>query len=242
MDIINKVNNQTFIRMGRGKAWYPEADVHLAHAWIHASNDPIVGNYQEAKTFWQSVQAAYSRLSTTNEERSIEGLKSRWADINKKVTKFNGTYLQIKMVGRSGYNEEKYLEDALALYQDEENERFPFLSCWSYLKEQAKWVANGAPKKKEKKKAVVKQEQKLPLLPADEIGKVFDIEICGAEEGAEEVASRPVGQKKAKELKNVQLRQIEADEKTARALESRAETHKMQIEFKLMNSMALGFL
>ena len=122
--------------MGRGKAWYPKADV------IHASNDPIVGNYQEARTFWQSVQAAYSSLSTTNEERSIEGLKSRWADINKMVTKFNGNYLQIKRVPRSGFNEEKYLEDALLLYQDEEKERFPFLLCWSYLKEQAKWVAN----------------------------------------------------------------------------------------------------
>ena len=116
--------------MGRGKAWFTEADVHLAHAWIKASDDPIVGNYQEAKTFWQTVQAAYSNFSPTNEGRSSEALKSRWTDVNKKVTKFNGTYIQIKRVPRSGYNEEKYLEDALALYQEEEKERFPFLSCW----------------------------------------------------------------------------------------------------------------
>ena len=149
-------------------------------------------------------------------------------DINKKVSKFNGTYLQIKRVLWSGCNEEKYFEDPLALYQDEEKERSPFLSCWSYLKEQAKWVANGAPKKKDKKKAAVKQEQKLPFLPAADISKEFDIDICGAIEKAEEAASPPVGQKKAKELKNVQ---------TARALESRAETHKLQIKFKLISSM-----
>ena len=121
--------------MGRGKAWFPEADLHLAHAWVAASDDPIVGNYQDGKTFWQSVQAAYSKLSATNEERSKQGLQGRWADINKKVTKFNGTYLQLKKVQRSGYNEEKYVEDALALFLEEEGERFTFLSCWQYLKD-----------------------------------------------------------------------------------------------------------
>ena len=223
--------------MGRGKAWFTEADVHLAHAWIKASDDPIVGNYQEAKTFWQTVQAAYSKLSATNEGRSIEALKSRWTDINKKVTKFNGTYLQIKRVPRSGYNEEKYLEDTLALYLDEEKERFPFLSCWEYLKDQPKWLHNGAPKKKEAKKAAVKQEQNLPKLPEADKGKVFDVDGGGEEEQAGEVASRPIGQKKAKELKNVALRQVEVDEKTARALESRAETQKLQVELKLMKSL-----
>ena len=223
--------------MGRGKAWFPEADLHLAHAWVAASDDPIVGNYQDGKTFWQSVQAAYSKLSATNEERSKQGLQGRWADINKKVTKFNGTYLQLKKVQRSGYNEEKYVEDALALFLEEEGERFTFLSCWQYLKDKPKWVGNGAPKKKEAKKAAVKQEQKLPLLPAADRSVVCEIDDCGVEEGAEEVASRPIGQKKAKELRNSSLRQLEIDEKTARAMESRAETHKLQVEFKLMNSL-----
>lgn len=51
------------------------------------------------------------------------------------------------------------------------------------------------------------------------MGKVFEID-CGGVEEVEEVASCPTGQKKAKELKNVTLRQLEIDEKTARPLES----------------------
>ena len=55
--------------------------------------------------------------------------ENKAVDINKKVIKFNGTYHQIKIVPRSGYNEEKYVEDALALFLEGEPERFTFLSC-----------------------------------------------------------------------------------------------------------------
>ena len=65
---------------------------------------------------------------------------------------------------------------------------------------------------------------------------MFDLD-GGGEEGPEEVASRPIGQKKAKELSNSSLRQIKIDEKTARALEFRAETHKLQVELKLIKAL-----
>ena len=48
---------------------------------------------------------------------------------------------------------------------------------------------------------------------------------------------RPIGQKKAKEQRNVALRQIEIDDRTSWALQQRAETHKLNMEFKLFNSM-----
>jgi hypothetical protein len=228
----NNVNNQSKFDMGRGKAWFQEADLHLCQAWVQSSNDPIVGNYQDGKSFWQTIQEAYRKFSPTNEERSLAALQGRWADINKKTTKFNGIYTQIRQVQRSGYNEERYVQDALALYSDEEKETFPFLGCWHYLKEKPKWLVNGAPKKKEKevKKAVAKVES-LPSLPEISIETNIDVDVDETE------SSRPIGQKKAKEVKNAALRQIEIDEKSARELESRAETQKLQVQFKLMNSL-----
>jgi len=101
--------------MGRGKAWFQEADLHLSQAWVQSSDDPIVGNYQDGKSFWQTIQAAYHKFSPTNEERSLASIQARWSDINKKSTKFNGIYTQIKRVPRSGYNDEKYIQDALML-------------------------------------------------------------------------------------------------------------------------------
>ena len=126
--------------MGRGKAWFSEADFQLAQAWVQASQDPIIGTNQDGKSFWQTIKSNFMKLSKTNEERSISSLQSQWSDINKKATKFNGTYLQIKRVPRSGFNEDKYIEEALKLYKEEMSEDFPFLSIWHYLKDKPKWT------------------------------------------------------------------------------------------------------
>ena len=53
---------------------------------------------------------------------------------------------------RSGYNEEKYVEDAPKLYKDEMSEDFPFLSIWHYLKDKPKWTVNMMKKKEVTKK------------------------------------------------------------------------------------------
>ena len=82
--------------MKRGKAWFTEANFHLAQAWVQASQDPIMGVNQDGKTLWRTIKSNFMKLSATNEERSISSLQLRWSDINKKATKFNGTYLQIK--------------------------------------------------------------------------------------------------------------------------------------------------
>ena len=150
----------------------------LAQAWIQASNDPIVGNNEDGKTFWQSIQAAYSKRSPTNEALSIASLRGRWANINKKTTTFNGIYLQINRVPWSGYNEEKYIKDTLSLYHEEESEHFPLLSCWHYL---TKWQISGTAKKKETKKAAVKKKSKesLPSLPSTKTSKDEEINIEG---------------------------------------------------------------
>ena len=43
-------NNQSY-NMGRGKAWFSEADFQLAQAWVQASQDPIIGTNQDGKSF-----------------------------------------------------------------------------------------------------------------------------------------------------------------------------------------------
>jgi hypothetical protein len=62
------------------------------------------------------------------------------AAINKDCTKFNGIFVQLKAIPRSGWNSEKFEEEALKLYKEEVKEDFKFLSCWVYLKEKPKWV------------------------------------------------------------------------------------------------------
>ena len=228
-------NNQSN-NMGRGKAWFSEADFQLAQAWVQASQDPIIGTNQDGKSFWQTIKANFMKLSKTNEERSISSLQSRWSDINKKATKFNGTYLQLKRLNRSGFNEEKYLEEALKLYKEETSEDFPFLSIWHYLKDKPKWTVNKMKKKEAPKKG---NDEKKPVATATSSGSgdSGDIVDVSPVDDDEDYAARPIGQKKAKQLRDAAQRQVEADEKAAQAMQSRAETHKLQLEFKLFNSM-----
>ena len=85
--------------MGRGKAWFREADMNLAQGWSQASHDPIIGNMQDGKSFWQTIKSNFMKLSKPNEGRSISSLQSRWSDANKRTSKFNGTFL-LDNVGR----------------------------------------------------------------------------------------------------------------------------------------------
>ena len=228
----NQLNN-----MGRGKAWFCEADVNLAQAWSQASHDPIVGNMQDGKSFWQTINSNFMRLSKTNEERSISSLQSRWSDVNKKTSKFNGTYLQIKRVPRSGWNEDKYIEEALQLYKDEMLEDFTNMAVWNYLKDKPKWLLQAMKKKEVPKKEAPKKEA--AAAEATTTTTISTSRTTGAVVGLAEddgVGSlRPIGQKKAKDQRNVPLRQVEIDDRTSWALQSRAETHKLSMEFKLFS-------
>jgi len=46
----------------------------------------------------------------------------------------------LKSIPRSGWNQEKYEEEALKLYKEVVKEDFKFFPCWVYLKEKPKWV------------------------------------------------------------------------------------------------------
>jgi hypothetical protein len=141
-------------------------------------------------------------------------------------------------VPRSGYNEENYVEETLKLYKDEMSEDFPFLSVWNYLKDKPKWTVNMMKKKEVTKKAIV---EKKPLAPAMTNGNVCSEDVVNLVDclvgGDEDCAARPIGQKKAKQLRDAAQRQFDIDEKAAQAMQSRAETHKLQLEFKVFSSM-----
>jgi hypothetical protein len=83
--------------------------------------------------------------------------------------------------------------------------------------------------------------EKKPLAPATTNGNVCSEDVVDLVDclvgGDEDCAARPIGQKKAKQLRDAAQRQIDIDEKAAQAMQSRAETHKLQLEFKVFSSM-----
>lgn len=170
-------------------------------------------------------------------------------------------YLQFKALPRSGYDEEKYVQDVLALYRDEMNESFPFFLCWKYLREKPEWqIKDGVNKKKEKKEALAKKRsiEEMATNDGDEVidvgddvdvgdnvdevmdvGNDIDEVIDVGNEVDEEVEAHPIRKTKATELNNAAQGQIEVGEKIAQALESLAETHEISLEFKIMSSRSM---
>jgi hypothetical protein len=213
--------------MGKGKAYTAVEDQHLCTAWVATSEDPITGTGQKKDAFWKSIMAAFQRLSGPGEEpRTLSSLQCRWASINKDATKFNGIFTQLKMLPRSGWNQANYEEEALKLYKEEVKEDFKFLHCWVYLKEKPKWVnTSGFIRPAVAKNAIMKEA--IPVeAPSTEVEVVPDAK-----------PERPMGQKAAKLHRSLSDKQASADERTATALELRAESHKDYLHYKIMSKM-----
>jgi len=154
-------------------------------------------------------------------------------------------YLQIKKVPRSDYNEAKYVQDTLAIYRDEMNERFPFLLCWNYLREKPEWQISGELKKKKEIKEALAKKKSIEATPVNDVDEVIDVGgdvdegIDVGNDVEEEVEAHPIGETKAMEFNNAAQGQIEVGEKIAQALESIAETHEISLEFKIMSSRSM---
>ncbi len=129
-------------KMGKGKAYTPVEDLHFCNAWIVTSEDPITGTSQKTDTFWKSVITTFECLQDVEAEEpqslSHCNVTGHWAATNRDWTKFNGIFVQLKAIPRSGWNHEKFEEEALKLYKEEVKEDFKFLFCWVYLKEKPK--------------------------------------------------------------------------------------------------------
>jgi hypothetical protein len=216
--------------MGRGKNWSSGDDLNLCTSWIAASEDAIVGTGQKRESFWDGISKNFQRLTGTT-DRSIASLQGRWSTINKDATKFNGIMRQVSNVPRSGWNEDKYQEEATKLFLEETGEEFLFLSCWMYLKDRPKWKisAGGSvvntmlTKKDNAKKTGDKKEKATKETATTGGGDPEDIAVVSNE--------RPLGNKIAKNARNVAERQVEIDERAVMVMESRAESQKDNLHF-----------
>jgi hypothetical protein len=92
-------------KMGKGKAYTVTEDNHLCTAWVATSEDLITGTGQKKDAFWKSIMAAFQRLFGPGKEpKTLSSLQCCWVSINKDAKKFNGIFIQLKSIPRSGWN------------------------------------------------------------------------------------------------------------------------------------------
>ena len=103
--------------MGRGKGWTNEESVHLAEAWIEASEDhgqrDIKGTDQDTDDFWKKIRSIFVSKSPaeppqgTYSQRGVKAMQNQWsANISRDVKKFNKSLLLVNRSEPSGCNEQ----------------------------------------------------------------------------------------------------------------------------------------
>ena len=227
--------NTTEIEEGKKKKprsanYSSREDEGIAKAWGSATQNEIKGNYQDQKKYWQTILEKYQVFAKDNNlpERSLDSLQARWRTINHACTKFNGIYLQISRVGKSGWNDEKYQAEAEAIYLEEVKEKFCFFGCWLFLKGHPKWSIGQT------------TLREIVTVSGDDQTSV-DGEAKGKKASVAErpIAERPQGQKAAKSERKQQKSKDSLDEMNAESLQLRAIAHADSVTFNVMSK--LGF-
>ena len=97
-------------------------------AFVHVTVDPIRGVGQKSETFWTRVHEKFCFLQ--QKELAVIGfdiivwtrdsIEQRWKKrISRSVQLWNKHYRQLKGMQKSGWNEDKYIEEASALFKSD---------------------------------------------------------------------------------------------------------------------------
>ncbi|CAK8536118.1 unnamed protein product [Lathyrus sativus] len=114
-------------------------DILLIQSWLNVSKDPIVEVDQNAESFWLRIAASYNQYHGQLREKSGGQLKCRWHRINGMVQKFVGCYKIALKVKKSGTSETDFMEDAHAIFAQDQDTTFNLEYAWRLLKDEVKW-------------------------------------------------------------------------------------------------------
>ena len=113
----------------------------LCRAFVSTSEDPLTGNNQKGKDFWQTVTDKFNQLLTEEDnddlyqrDRKMITIRNRFQrQVQPAVTKFNVFYKKAKTPLQSGKQEEDYINEAMAAYEEHYKIPFKFRDCLEHL-------------------------------------------------------------------------------------------------------------
>lgn len=112
-------------------------DALLAKIWALVSVDPIVGADQKSDDFWQKICDLFNQARKDVDGAAVrqpKGLKGRWNNfVNKNVAKFVACVQRSTLNERSGWNREKYFDEAKAFYTADTKQPFKFEKAFNEL-------------------------------------------------------------------------------------------------------------
>ena len=103
--------------------WQPQEEVALAQGWIQISTDSRIGNMQRRDQFWKKITDYFHQVMGRGSCRDHHQLATKYRDMSKKITMFNGIYNNLKRQWRSGSNDAQILTQALKSYKIQNNNK-----------------------------------------------------------------------------------------------------------------------
>ena len=102
--------------MPHGKAWSKAETIALVEAFVHISEDEIIGANQRAETLYDRVVAEARTRYNGDWFRNGTACKSRWSMVSREVQKFIGHELLVQSVAKSGWGEDDNYKAAVKAY------------------------------------------------------------------------------------------------------------------------------
>lgn len=130
-------------RARKGKNFSSEEERQVCRSFLQITQDPVVGNGQRSKAFWERVGVHYNRNRPAGGgERPARSLETKWGIIKHDVAKFVGVYKQVYDCRESGTSLDDVLQNALELYKVKhaKQQSFVFLHCWLLLRDIPRWM------------------------------------------------------------------------------------------------------
>ncbi|XP_015613631.1 glutathione S-transferase T3-like [Oryza sativa Japonica Group] len=160
----------------RSSNYTRKEDIQLCISWQSISSDPIIGNEQPGKAYWQRIAEHYHANHDFKSDRNANSLEHRWGNIQKEVL------------------------EAEALYSSTapKNRAFQFNHCWLKLRNSPKFQTLESHKRPRSRKSST------PIERAGEEDEGDDASKSTAPDLSQPSAKkRPIDRKQAKEkLKN----------------------------------------
>jgi hypothetical protein len=95
----------------RGNNYTNLEDIQLCNSWIHISNDPIIGNQQSGKTYWERIANDFHMNRDFESDRTPNSLEPRFGIILKECMKFQGYYEEVQRRHPSGIPYQEHVSD-----------------------------------------------------------------------------------------------------------------------------------
>lgn len=136
----------------RGSNWTIPEDEALCVAWLNTSQDATLDEHYRMQTLYKRVHERFLEICTEEEVsanpelRAPTGIKARWHQINKLVSKFVSYLSQVQKQPQSDDPPKDLIKQSMALFAATEKSSFTLMHCFVILENAPKWQQYNAAK------------------------------------------------------------------------------------------------